>query len=229
VQVLVIRHHEEDSAGFVGDAFERCGAELTTHLFPDGGPLPEVEDFDHVVVLGATPSIYDREAVGSWIDSELAWMRHADEAGVPMLGICFGAQALATAFGGRVERAPAPEIGWITIEPIGPDPPVVGPGPWFQFHRDRCIIPDRAVLHASNTTGVQAFSIGRSLGLQFHPEVDGDQLNAWLENGGREEIVAAGLDADQLVMETIANERAAKARAADVVAACLNRAAAPSH
>jgi GMP synthase-like glutamine amidotransferase len=228
VHVVVIRHHEEDAAGLIGEAFESCGADLTTHLFPGSGPLPDVEDFDHVVVLGATWSIYDREAVGSWIDSELAWIRRADEAGVPVLGICFGAQALATAFGGRVERAPAPEIGWTTIEPVGPGPEVVASGPWFQFHSDRCVLPPGAVLHAKNVTGVQAFSIGRHLGVQFHPEVDGDQLDRWLASGGREEVVAAGLDPDQLLAETIANEGAARARAADVVAACLDRAAAPS-
>lgn len=226
MHVLVLRHHEQDAAGLVGEAFASCGAELTTHLVPDSAPLPEVEDFDHVVVLGAKWSIYDREAVGSWIDSELAWLRHSDEAGIPVLGICFGAQALTMAFGGRVEKAPAPEIGWTAVEPVGPGPGIVGPGPWFQFHSDRCVIPAHAVLHARNTTGAQAFSIGRNLGVQFHPEVDGDQLSRWLEDGGREEIEANGLDADQLLAETIANEGAARGRAADVVEASLRRASA---
>jgi GMP synthase-like glutamine amidotransferase len=229
VQVLVLRHHEEDSAGFIGDAFEKCGATLTMHLSPDGGQLPEVGDFDHVVVLGATWSIYDRQAIGSWIDDELAWLRQADEAGVGVLGICFGAQALATAFGGLVEKAPAPEIGWTTIEPTGPGPEVVGRGPWFQFHSDRCVLPEGATLHAKNDTGVQAFSIGRNLGVQFHPEVDGGQLSRWLEHGAREELMAAGIDAEQLLAETIGNESAAGKRAEAVVGASLERAQAPSH
>jgi GMP synthase-like glutamine amidotransferase len=229
MRVLVLRHHEEDSAGFIGEAFEKRGAELTTHLYPEGGSLPGANEYDHVVVLGATWSIYDRQAVGSWIDDELDWLRQADEAGVGVLGICFGAQALTTAFGGSVERAPAPEIGWTMIEPVGPGPQVVGPGPWFQFHNDRCVIPAGAVLRARNHTGVQAFTIGRNLGVQFHPEVDGDQLSRWLEHGGRDEITTAGLDADQLLVETIENEDAARARAHDVVEAALDRARAASH
>lgn len=221
MRVLVLKHHEEDSAGFVGDAFEGAGADLTTHLFPGDGPLPPVEGFDAVVVLGAKWSVYDVESIGSWIGMELDWLRSADEAGVPVLGICFGAQALTAAHGGRVELAPAWEIGWRTIEPVGD--PVIDPGPWMQFHSDRCVLPDHAVLLAENEIGPQAFSLGPHLGVQFHPEVDGAQLSGWLNFGEREVALAQGVDPDALLEETIAQEQDAKKRAEGVVRVFLER------
>ncbi len=224
MRVIVLKHHEEDSAGFIGDALEKAGAVLTTHLFPADGPLPPVEDFDAVVVLGAKWSVYDVASIGSWIGAELDWLRRADEADVPVLGICFGAQALTAAQGGRVELAPAWEIGWRTVEPVGE--PVIGPGPWMQFHSDRCVLPDHAVLLAENEIGPQAFSFGRHLGVQFHPEVDGTQLSGWLDFGEREVAISQGVDPDALLEETVAQEPAARERAEGVVRVFLERAGA---
>ena len=58
-------------------------------------------------MLGAMPSVYDDGPDRGWIEEELAWLRRADEAGVPVLGICFGAQALCAALGGRARPRPA--------------------------------------------------------------------------------------------------------------------------
>jgi GMP synthase-like glutamine amidotransferase len=92
MRVVVIRHHEEDSAGFISAAFERRGAELSSHLFPQQGPLPDLAGLAHVIVLGSTSSVYSGGPDRAWIDEDLAWLRRADAAGVPVLGICFGAQ-----------------------------------------------------------------------------------------------------------------------------------------
>jgi GMP synthase-like glutamine amidotransferase len=219
MRVLVVRHHEEDSAGLIGEAFEARGAELGVHIFPADGPLPGPDGIDHVVVLGALCSVYDEGPAGAWIADELAWLRRADEAGVPVLGICFGAQALAAAFGGRVTAAAGKEIGWTVIHSL--DPGLVPPGPWLEFHGDRCHLPPRARLLASNGMGPQAFSLGPHLGVQFHPEVDGAQLKLWLEAGGREEAAREGLDPDRLLAETIAEEEAARLRAGQLVDSAL--------
>jgi GMP synthase-like glutamine amidotransferase len=219
MRVLVIRHHVEDSAGLIGAAFEARGAEFSVHMFPAGGPLPVLGGIDHVVVLGATCSVYDDGPASAWIAEEVAWLRRADEAGVPVLGICFGAQALAAAFGGRVEAAARKEIGWTLIDSL--DHGLIPPGPWLEFHGDRCVPPRQARLLARNGIGAQAFSIGRHLAVQFHPEVDGAQLKLWLDAGGREEAEQEGQDPDRLLAETIAEEPASRDRASRLVTSAL--------
>src|SRR5690349_5591733 len=119
MRVMVIRHHAQDSAEFITEAFQARGAEVVTYLYPDGGPLPPFDDVDHIVMLGAIPSIYD-PAIG-WIEPELDWLRAVDEAGVPVLGVCYGAQELCTLFGGKVVAADRKEVGWLTIDTVRPD------------------------------------------------------------------------------------------------------------
>jgi GMP synthase-like glutamine amidotransferase len=215
----VVRHHAEDSAGFIGTGFEAHGAEVVTHLFPAGGPLPPLRGADHLVVLGAIPSVYDDGAARSWIGPELAWLRQADKIGLPVLGICFGAQALCVALGGRVVAAARKEVGWTTIDSLDPD--LIPVGPWLQFHGDRCEPPPRAAILARNAVGVQAFSIGPHLAVQFHPEVDGAQLGRWMDAGAREEARRAGQDPEEFLADTVAQEPAARARAGLLVAAAL--------
>ena len=219
MRVIVIKHHEIDDAGFIGAAFEALGATLDVHLFPDGGPLPSLDGAEHVIVLGAVWSVYDREKIGHWIDAELDWLRAADAAGVPVLGICFGAQALAAALGGGVEAAARKEVGWTVIDSV--DPGLIPPGPWLEFHGDRCVLPPQARLLASNDVGPQAFRLGPHLAVQFHPEVDGAQLKLWLDAGGREEALRAGHDPDKLLAETIAQEPASRDRADRLVATAI--------
>jgi GMP synthase-like glutamine amidotransferase len=219
MQVVVVRHHEEDSAGFIGAAFEARGAQLSTILFPKEGPLPDLRGVAHIVMLGSTCSVYDEGEARAWIDEELAWLRRADAAGVPVLGICFGAQVLAAALGGTVENAGRPEIGWVTVDTADPD--LIPAGPWLEFHHDRCLPPAHAAVLAGNDLGVQAYRLGRHLAVQFHPEVDGDQFRLWLNAGGRTEIEAAGLDPDRLLAQTIAEEPEAAARADRLVASAL--------
>ena len=223
MQVVVVRHHEEDSAGFIGAAFAARGARLSTILFPKEGPLPDLDAVAHIVLLGSISSVYDEGEARAWIDEELAWLRRAGAAGVPVLGICFGAQMLAAAFGGTVEHAGRQEIGWVTVDTE--DPELIPPGPWLEFHHDRCLPPTDATVLAHNDLGVQAYRLGQHLAVQFHPEVDGDQFQLWLNAGGRAEIEANGQDADAMLAETIAQEPGAAARAGRLVASALRIAA----
>lgn len=226
MRVLVIRHHAEDHPGFIAEAFAARGAKLTMHLFPADGDLPSLDGVDHVIMLGAIPSVNDAGPGYEWIGTELDWLRRAEEADVPVLGICFGAQALCLAFAGKVEEMPAKEVGWKVIDSV--DPELIPAGPWLEFHGDHCLTPPEATVLATSDKCVQAFVLGRHLGVQFHPEVDGAQLSGWLNNGARAEADKAGQDPDALLAQAYAEEPGARQRADVLVATALSFAASAS-
>src|SRR5207244_1467801 len=95
--------------------------------------------FDLIVPLGSVRGVYERDVIGSWIDREVDMLRTAHAAGVPLFGICFGAQSITAALGGHVEKAPSHEIGWYHYDTDVPD--AIPSGPWFTWHGDRCVLP----------------------------------------------------------------------------------------
>jgi GMP synthase-like glutamine amidotransferase len=228
VRALVIGHDHASPSGLIGDRLAELGYaldELTVvpaerHHAPDVCfDFPDACAYDLLVLLGAPWSVYDRSLIGPWVDAELEMLRHAHESDIPVLGICFGAQALATALGGAVERAPRPEIGWtdIGIDVSG----LIPQGPWFQWHFDRFVPPPGAVELARNTVGPQAFRIGRALGVQFHPELTEETLGRWLALGGLRQAEEHGVDPDRLLGETRALREEARRRAYGLVDAFL--------
>ena len=132
-----------------------------------------------------------------------------------MLGICFGGQALAAALGGEVELSPQPELGWTTVVSTVPD--LVEPGPWFQLHQDRWRLPPLAREVAKTGIASQAFVLGRSLGLQFHPELTPTILQAWIDSGDRDYLLAHGVDPDELMVRTRTDVDQARERATKLV------------
>ena len=228
MRVLFIQQDHMSPTGPVGEAFADQGFDVqelmvvpeehfheptVTAAFPD--PLA----FDAIVSMGAAWSVYDHERIGSWVGDELDFLRRAHHAGVPVLGICFGGQALATALGGMVVRAERPEIGWTTVQTSRPD--LIEPGPWFQWHADRWVLPEGVRAFARTAAAEQAFTAGRSMGVQFHPELTPRMLDGWLGNVGREHAVAFGADPDQLVAETAVRSTEAETRARRLVAGFL--------
>lgn len=184
------------------DRFDRPDVEVT---FPDPAA------YDVVVPMGAPWSVYDEATIGTWLRPEVEFLRRAHVAGVPVFGICFGGQALALALGGEVREAPAPEVGWVTVDTDLPE--LVEPGPWFQWHHDRWADPPGVISFARTPLAPQAFRAGRSLALQFHPEMTVAMFKGWLGNGGAEQLRGIGVDDEALLARTRAEEPAAVARA----------------
>ena len=174
MNVRVWRHHREDHGGLIRDAFERRGAQVSEELVGETTEPGTLHGVDVLVILGSSESVYDPAV--NWLDREMKLMLEAIANGVRVLGICFGAQMLCVAHGGRVERAQTGEIGWVMVDSLVSG---ISPGPWFQYHNDHCLVPSDAVVLASNDAAIQAFAIGRNLGVQFHPEVDAAQLADW--------------------------------------------------
>lgn len=175
-RVLVIEHQSDAPVGGAGRWLAESGRDIA--FVRPGSPLPRPDGWEAVVCLGSRESAYD-DAV-PWIAHERAFLSAVDAHGGRILGICFGAQQLATVFGGRVERAPRPERGWIQV--TGEDP---FSGPWFAWHHDRVIAPEQARIHARTDLAVQAFSIRGHLGVQFHPEIGEPLIRSWMQTTSR--------------------------------------------
>jgi GMP synthase (glutamine-hydrolysing) len=140
-------------------------------------------DYDGVVVSGSQTSVYDDL---DWIHGATEWVRRAHAADVPMLGICWGHQFLAQALGGRVVDMGEYEIGYRTVEKRGEDRIFEGIArefTSFETHSDRVAeLPPGASTLATNEYGIQAFRLGSTYGLQFHPEYD-RQTVEWVVEG----------------------------------------------
>jgi GMP synthase-like glutamine amidotransferase len=223
VRVLFVKQDHASPGGLVGEAFTGLGYDVSeftvvpreryhspdvTVTFPD--PLA----YDAIVAFGAVWAVYDVAAIGSWIGDEIAFTRQAIAGGVPVLGICFGGQVLAAALGGQVARASRPEIGWNVIE--SDEPGLIDPGPWFQWHSDRFELPAGIPVLARTALANQAFTVGRSLGLQFHPELTPSVLECWLDIG-EAQLAAQGIDAAGLLAQTQSLTGAAAARTRELV------------
>lgn len=230
VDALVIAHDHLSSPALLTAGLEAAGFELTVHLVvtPDRfaspdvrSSFPELAGFDLIVALGAPWSVYDIARIGTWVTTEQQYLSAADRAGVPVLGVCFGGQLLAQAHGGTVTRSDDPEIGWTQVLTDAPE--LVESGPWFQWHFDRWELPDGARELARNERASQAFTLRRNLAVQFHPELDEKTLIGWLDNGGVDSARANGVDPDELVAATVANEPAAAERADRLVRRFLDQ------
>ena len=220
MRALVIEHEPDVPAGLVGEWLSERGAELDVWRIATDDVERDPLAYDLVVTLGSEVAAYDDTV--AWVAREQRLLRDAFDADVPVLGICFGSQALARALGGSALRAERPEIGWIAIE--SDDPSFVPAGPWLQWHHDTFTVPAGAAVLADSPAGPQAYTIGRSLGVQFHPEVTPEIVADWVA-GGRDELDRERVDADRMLADARALDAENRARAVALFDAFLDRVA----
>ena len=195
---VVLQHRDDAPAGILIDVLAAAGFRSRTVRLDHGEPLPDPAPFTLAVTLGCDDAV-DRQATPS-IEAERDWLLEADRAGTGVLGVGSGAQTLALAFGGEVERAPRAQHGWVWISTSIPG--WISPGPWLAWQQHVIRLPSKARLLAHNPLGPQAYSVGGHLGVQFHPEVTPKILCDWVTSGR-----AASLDT-QGVLEVTSREYA---------------------
>ena len=188
---IVLQTQADAPPGLLSEWAERRGLALDVVRVDLAPELPDPRGYAFASVLGSTLSVV--RPAEQWIARLLEWLRAADAAGVPVLGICFGAQALAAALGGRAFRLPAPEIGWIEVETD--DESLVPAGPWIAWHEDGFEPPPLARELARNAYGSQAFCHRGHLAVQFHPEATREIVADWNREGRYDFAAPAGADA----------------------------------
>ena len=177
VENTAVTHH-----GQVGVALHEAGALIDIHRPFRGQPLPE--DFDALVVFGGEQSALD-DAAHPYLPRLADLMARTARAGLPVLGICLGAQVLARGMGATNRLGAAPEFGWCGVERLAADDPLMRVLPdrfaIFQWHSDTFTLPPGcAHLARSEGAEVQAFRAGpRAWGTQFHFEASRAVVADW--------------------------------------------------
>jgi GMP synthase-like glutamine amidotransferase len=195
--VLVVQHDLDTPPAALEPPLAALGVRTVT-WYALSQPEPPPGDFDGLMVLGGivNPDGTDGDAP---LDRERELIADMHARGLPVLGICLGAQLVAQALGGEAGRMPAGEIGWVRIEfdDAAQNDALLAGAPREldvnEWHNYACTPPAGAAILARNDACIQAFRVGATTwALQFHVEVDDAVLEEWTQTGA-DELVRLGL------------------------------------
>ncbi|MCK2088944.1 type 1 glutamine amidotransferase [Thauera aromatica] len=199
MKVHILQHVPFEGPGVIEHWLAERGADIGYSRLYASAALPDPAGVDLVVAMGGPMSVND-EAEFPWLAAEKRFLVQAAAQGVAVLGICLGAQLIASAHGARVSRNAEKEIGWFDIEAVAA-PPGTADNACFRFparttvlhwHGETFELPAGARRLASSAACAnQAFQLGeRTIGLQFHLEMTAETLRAIVDNC-RDELVPA--------------------------------------
>ena len=209
-EILVFQHDPFEDLGVFGEVLDKQRASCRViRLFHGEVPAENWERISALIVLGGPMSAEDEESY-PFLRWEKRIIRAAIDDAVPVLGICLGAQLIATTLGTALYEGRVKEIGWnsISITPHGQVDSLMGYLPEnatvFQWHSEGFDLPSGAVRLASSTNYEnQAFRVGRSIyGLQFHLEVTPRMIERWIEEKSRDLAQAPYVMADKIRADT---------------------------
>lgn len=169
------QHVPFEGLGSIEPWLETNGYKLTHTRFFESADLPDPTAIDLLVIMGGPMSVNDENKF-PWLLLEKLFVREAIESGIPVLGICLGAQIIASAMGAKVFPNPVKEIGWLPIHAVasngGPAFAFPSSETVFHWHGETFDLPPGAIRIAkSEGCENQAFQLGKSvIGLQFHLE-----------------------------------------------------------
>lgn len=199
MRAFLIANTGDADSGYIGTRFENFDFQFK-HL-PREYPAqwPSLDGVDLVLLLGSEWSVYWGDASKS-VEAESELIRHSHRRGIPIFGICFGAQIMASALGGSAERAKKCEVGWHEV--VTTPTNAVLAGLWLQWHCDTFTPPAGAEVLALSDAGPQALRVGRSFATQFHPEANEAIISRWMSGSGAAELAAQGITPSALIEQT---------------------------
>lgn len=207
----LLEHEDFDLCGNLARWADERSCSVSRTRVHRRDPWPDPADFDWLVILGGTMCAFD-ETGSPWLRSEKAFLARTLAADKTVLGICFGAQLLAEALGGRVFRNPHPEIGWkpVTLTPASQKSFLFQDVPdaftSFIWHNDHFSLSSAcAPLAFSDAAPYQAFTAlnRRAVGLQFHPEFTAGQIKTLLRQFAHQLVPSPHVSPlDEILAET---------------------------
>ena len=203
MRIHYFQHMPFEGPGCIQDWCLQRGYSLTSTRFFERSNVPSVDQYDWLIVMGGEMGVYDDDQY-PWLVEEKRAIREAIDHGKVVVGICLGAQLIASVLGARVQLSSKKEIGWFDVDLTreGKKHPLFdgfsGRMKVFQWHGDAFDIPDGAIHMASSEASPnQAFIFGENvLGLQFHFEITRPGLVKMLEDAD-EELNSSNIKADQ--------------------------------
>ena len=207
--ILILQHGTSTGALRLGTTLRDYGHRLRVVDLHAGDSVPRsLDDTDGIIATGGPMSA---NADHPWLEQELELLSRADEASLPVIGLCLGSQLLARALGGQVAPMDGGiELGWheVTLTPTGAEDPLHAGIAWtsmqFHWHGDHVsVAPEGArVLAKSAGCPIQAWARGlRTYGFQYHPEVYADTVETWAAEHP-EDLAKAGVTLDELRAQT---------------------------
>lgn len=199
MKMQVVKNEGDTELGLLESELVRLFPSIQFSIREDPTSLALNPKVDLLVLLGSSWSVYDR-SIREIVDAECSLVRSSASRGVPIFGICYGAQLISAAFGGTVRRSGSCEIGWTEVKASNDGGFVEGR--WMQWHFDTFTVPSGFDALGHNGAGIQAISGGRMLGVQFHPEANEEIVSSWIQGGGSAELEAAGISPLALLEQT---------------------------
>ena len=194
LRICSLEHAKEEGAGKIADWAARRGHALQVVRLDLGEPLPGVQAFDVLVMMGGAMNVYQYRDY-PWLRRERELVAQAIESGKAVLGVCLGGQMIADVLGARVVQNAEREIGWFPVRQTAAHELFAGfPAEYvaFSWHGDTFDLPVGAVRVAeSEACANQAFVYGdRVVGLQYHVEVTAEAVRSFL--GGEDCVLPEG-------------------------------------
>jgi GMP synthase (glutamine-hydrolysing) len=209
-EVLVFQHDPFEDLGFFAEVLDKQRITCRViQLFHGEVPAEDWERIQALIILGGPMSVDDEDRY-SFLRWEKRIIRAAINDGVPILGVCLGAQLIASALGTPVYHGHVREIGWtpISITPHGQVDSLLGYLPEsatvFQWHGDGFDLPAGAIQLASSVNFEnQAFRVGRNIyGLQFHLEVTPRMIARWIDERSKDLAQVPYILPDKILADT---------------------------
>lgn len=193
MRVQVLQHVPFEGLGSIEAWLSERGAAVHTTRFYQSPVLPDLRSIDLVIAMGGPMSVND-EREHPWLKEEKAFVKEAVDRGCGVLGVCLGAQMIASALGARVFANAHREIGWFQVQAVVADADAFRFPPQatvFHWHGETFDLPPGAI-HLAKSAGCknQAFQIGSNvIGLQFHLETTPETADQLIRHC-RDELVA---------------------------------------
>jgi GMP synthase (glutamine-hydrolysing) len=230
-KILVIQHNLDDNLNELALPLIEAGLQIDSWDVEHAPAPTDISGYDGIISLGALAGVLE-ESENAWMPIERKMFEQALELEIPLLGICFGSQLLASAAGAEVYKVVKPEIGWTKVDmgagavsagaeaggaaaspAADPIMAALGDNPdVFHFHYDSFTIPENFELYGVTGDIPQAFKVGkRAWGMQFHIEVGLAAMHSWFATYARA-FEKEGISVEDQKVATAANYAAYRQR-----------------